>query len=291
MEFFDWMNVPQFFLYSFGATADTVEEVVAKQLHFQMIILCVAAGLYLICLIFGGMGMRAMAKRAGMKNSWMGFLPFTNTYYAGKLAGETNFFGQKMKRTGLYAMLAEILYVALEVFLLVMNIMLIKTEAYTLSTDSYDNAVWKLTASLIPENRLWLVDATTYVEMISYLMWFVMIVYFCVLFTALFRKYYARSPMLMTILCAILPFRGFVLFAVRNNTPVDYNAYMRRRAEEFARRNQPYGGYNGYNGNQGYNGGGNGSAPPDPFGDFNSSGNGSSNDTSNDNPFDDFKNN
>ncbi len=296
MEFFDLMSIPQFFLYSMGATADTVEEVVAKLLQIYMITFCVAAGLYLICLIFGGIGMMTMAKRVGLKHSWMGFLPFTNTYFAGKLAGETNFFGQKMKRTGLYAMLLEMLYVALEVFLLVMNIMLVKTGAYALGTDAYGNEVWELTQTLIPADRAWLVDAITYTEMISYLLFFVMVVFFCVLFIALFRKYYARSPILMTFLCVILPCRGFVLFAVRNNTPVDYNAYMRRKAEEFARRNQPYGGYNGgYGGQGGYGQGGNvggNDAPPDPFGDFGSSQGGSpqSGGSQNENPFDEFKN-
>ena len=52
----------------------------------------------------------------------MAFLPFFNTYYAGKLAGETQFFGQKMKRVGLYAMISEILYVGLQLFVLVADI-------------------------------------------------------------------------------------------------------------------------------------------------------------------------
>ena len=60
----------------------------------------------------------------------------------------------------------------------------------------------------------------------------------------------------MTVISVILPLRGFVLFAVRNNTPVDYEAYLRER---YGRYQAPPDG---------------GSRPPeqpDPFGDFSSS--------------------
>lgn len=293
MEFFDLMSIPQFILSYFTVvSAETAEAYAAYLLRYYTISLSVTVGLYLILLILGGIGLYTMAKRAGMNGRWMAFIPFLNTYYAGKLAGETHFFGQKMKRAGLYAMLMEILYVALEVFLAVTAIILTKTCAYSLEYDRYGNLAWTFNSSRVPSSLQWLVNVQYYTGLIAYLLWFVLLVFMCVLFTALFRKYYARSPVLMTFLCAILPFRGIVLFAVRKNTPVDYNAYMRRRAEEFARRNQPYGGYNnynGYNGNGGYNGnnnGFNGAPPDDPFNEFGSKSSGNAPDD----PFDEFKN-
>ena len=99
--------------------------------------------------------------------------------------------------------------------------------------------------------------------------------FFCVLFIAFFRKYFARGVFWMTLLSTIVPLRGVAIFAVRNNTPVDYDAYMRRRMEEYARRQQGYGqgGYGGYGGNGGYGGydadGNRTNAPQDdPFSDF-----------------------
>ena len=122
MEFFGLINVVQFFLeyFSFGSSFSSLEERVNYVINTQTISLYVAAGLYVVCLVFGGIGMTVMAKKVGMKHSWLAFLPFANTWYAGKLAGETQLFGRKMKRVGLYAALAEFFFVALSVFGLVL---------------------------------------------------------------------------------------------------------------------------------------------------------------------------
>ncbi|MGN0822515.1 MAG: hypothetical protein ACI4NG_01950, partial [Candidatus Gallimonas sp.] len=187
--------------------------------------------IYAVCLVFGGIGMREMAKKAGLKHSFLAFLPFANTYYAGKIAGESSFFGQKMKRGGLYAMLAEIACFALNVFLLVRLLLIDRYYVANPPGDVYSGQYVGY-----PERYEWLVRGEWTFQMIMMLLSLVQVIFFCVVYTAVFRKYYARNPFLMTVLCAIFPFRGFVLFAVRNNTPVDYNAYMRRYAEEYARR-------------------------------------------------------
>ena len=101
MEFFDWINVVQIFTEYFTvATVSSAAEYVQVVLRILYISVGVAGGLYLICLILGGLGMHTMAKKVGMKHSWLAFLPLANTWYAGKLAGETRLFGQKMKRAG-----------------------------------------------------------------------------------------------------------------------------------------------------------------------------------------------
>lgn len=271
MEFFDWLNIPQVFLQFIRQTADTSAEVARKMLMNQIICLSVAGGLYLIGLLLGGFGLYAIAKRAGIKHGFLGFLPFGNTYLAGKIAGEASFFGQKMKRAGLYAMLLEIVYSAFEIMFIVINFLLIRPEYYHLVPDG-DNSYWTLNPSAIPANLQWMYTASSYANLVATLLWFLVIVFFCVVFFAFFRKYYARSPFLMVFLCVVLPFRGFAIFAVRNNKPVDYNEYLRRRAEEYA-RNNPYGPYGGGYGPYGGNGGenGNGGNAPDPFSDFGSS--------------------
>ena len=80
MEFFDWMNVPQFFIENF-LWANTAEEYISIQRMGLMISLIVAGALYLIGHIFGGIGLYTIAKREGIKHPWLGFLPFLNTWY------------------------------------------------------------------------------------------------------------------------------------------------------------------------------------------------------------------
>ncbi len=283
MEFFELTSIPQtIYQVFYGGITMT-------QLWIS---LGVAGGLMLVCLLFGGLGLMTMAKKAGVKHGWLGFLPFACTYFAGKLAGETTFFGSKMKRAGLYAMLAEIFCVVGNVFVLVLSVYLSRPEFYEYGVDELGEYS-RFAAELVPEGMRWTVNCSLAMEIITYLAGFVQLFLFCILYNALFRKYYARSPFLMTFLCAVLPLRGFVLFAVRNNTPVDYDALMRRRMEEIRRQQQQYGQYGQYGP---YGGAPN---PPaggaqnggEPFGDFpdaNKDGQTGGGDAKNDSPFDDF---
>ncbi len=283
MEFFDWINVVQIFTQYFTVvpTQPSAAEYVELLRQILLISVGVAGGIYLICLIFGGIGMTAMAKKVGMKHSWLAFLPFANTWYAGRLAGETQLFGKKMKRVGLYAMLAEVVYVAINVFSLVVRFGLNQPGYFV---EQYNDSGTLINIDIDPERipmaLRWLVTANIVLDVVKSISYIAMLFFLCVLFYAFFRKYYARGPFLMTFMCALLPLRGFVIFAVRNNTPVDYNAYMRRKMEEY--RRQQGGGYGPYNGG-GYDAYGNpasgGGGEDDPFSDFKgppSSGGGSS---------------
>lgn len=274
MEFFDWVNVVQIFTQYFTVVPTQPSAAEYGELLRQILLISVgvAGGIYLICLIFGGIGMTAMAKKVGMKHSWLAFLPLANTWYAGKLAGETQLFGKKMKRIGLYAMLAELACIAINVFALVVRFGLYQPGYFV---ERYNDSGTLISIGLdterIPVGLRWLVTANIVCEVLNYIAYIALIFFLCVLFYAFFRKYYARGPFLMTFMCAVLPLRGFVIFAVRNNTPVDYNAYMRKKMEQYARARQqadPYGGYGqgGYDayGNQTNSGAGN----DDPFSDF-----------------------
>lgn len=300
MEFFNWVLIVQV-IYAFATYTQTPT---VSSLQQQMYVsFGVAAGVFVVCLILGGIGLTQMAKGQGVKPSVLAFLPFANTYYAGKVAGEAYFFGQKMKRGGLYAMLAEIVYVTLNSLFYAFDSMLLPHGAFVQTGDTitfeYVN---------IPDDLQWANNALTPLNALSYIAEITMFVFFFVVFLALFKKYYAKRPVLMTVLSAVFPFRAFTLFAVRNNTPVDYNAFLRRRAEAYARQaygNPPQGGYGGqggYSNPNGQNAGGNPGGAPDPFGEFGSSpnppangANGSDNsggasgsDGGNDSPFSDF---
>ena len=205
MEFFDWMIIPQIVMQFFGQTEfETLEALIDSYINIQTISLYVAAGLYLICLIMGGLGMMVMAKRVGLKNRWMGFVPFLNTYYAGKLAGETRIFNQKMKRVGLYTMIVEIVYVAFNVFTLVIWFALMNPAYYATIDQADGSQIAQFDPDLVYD-KAWMVTADTVCGILSYFVYFVLIFFMCILFYAFFRKYYARGPFLMTFLCAIPP--------------------------------------------------------------------------------------
>ena len=284
MEFFDLFNVPMMFMeeiINFVVKPDIqdVYDFSNVVLSYYLFAALGALGVYVILLIFGGIGLSKLAKKQGLKHRWMGFLPFFNTYYAGKLAGETQFFGQKMKRVGLYAMLTEILYVVLQLFLMIATVISYFPQYRTLEVD--EGVMTGIANSDMPA---WLEPTILYGSLVAYLIWFFVIIFFCVLFIAFFRKYYARGPILLAFLSAVLPFRGITIFAVRNNAPVDYNDYIRRRTQAYMRSNgynqPPYGPYGPQSGPQ------NGPDPFDGFGGPNSGNSGKS--SSDDDPFSEF---
>ncbi len=291
MEFFEMYNLVYEIesLFSLGDDLETARRLIWERMSIS---LGVGAGLYLLLLLLGGFGIYTMAKRSGMKYPWMGFIPFANTYYIGKLAGEANFFGQKMKRAGLYAMLAEIAYFAINLITLIADFLLVPYYDTIERVDVFGEVQSYIgpTAESTPSSLQWAFNGfSTYAfTIVSYAALIALTVLSCVVYVALFRKYFARNPILMTFLCALFPVRGIVLFAVRKNNPVDYDMYMRRRMEEMARRSYGYGpGGTGTYGSgtpgSGTPGGGYGSGTPggygpgdarpadtpqDPFGDF-----------------------
>lgn len=276
MEFFEWLDIPRFFMQAFSwavlsgnPSADA--EAAAAVLRLSLAVSLAAAGvLYLVELILGGFGMKKLAARAGIKHPFLGFLPFANTWYAGKLAGEANFFGQRMKRAGLYAMLLEIGYVLLEIFTVVLSFFCLQgkyLEWVPVSENSVQGS-WGLSQrAMEADGKAWMLNAINYCDLAAYLVRFLVIIFICVVFIAFFRKYFARSPILMTLISVIFPLRGFTVFAVRNNAAVDYNEYLRRRMESYRPR-PPYGGGGSGGPDQGGSGQDGQSGGDDPFGDF-----------------------
>ncbi len=305
MEFFDFAYIAQLLMqYTMSFTVDVsadlqtqLEAFVAAYRQAMLIGLCIAAGIYLVCLVMGGIGMHVMAKKRGMKGSWMAFLPFLNTLYAGKLAGETNFFGKKVKWMGGAAALLEFVHVGLSVFSFYILFSFMRPEycdPITTADGLFGGA--EFVSSKLPVGMRWMLTADTVCEILTYVFYLLLLLAMCMMFYSFYRKYYARSPFIMMFLSALLPFRGFVIFAVRNNTPVDYDAWMRQRMEEFSRRQQQgrpgnYGGYGGYSGPQDGSGTyGDSAQGTEPFSDFGgpNSSNGSNGSGGGDSPFSDF---
>lgn len=228
MEFFEYLRIPQYIMQFMrnGSGGISLDEL--------YIMFCVAGGAYLICLILGGLALYVMAERADVKHSWLGFIPFANTYYAGKVAGEVTFFGKKMKRAGLYAMIAEIVYAALEILSLVSSVLLSDPAFYETSYIE-GNATLIFNIQSVPSGMRWLAGASNWFAILALVADLVMIVFLCAVYNGLYRKYSPRNAYIMTVFSVILPIRAFFMFAVRNNTPVDYNEYMKKRIEQAMR--------------------------------------------------------
>lgn len=286
MEFFDWLQAPWLVIeYMNLGNVSSAAEAAALTLKILYISLGVAAGLYLLGHLLGGIGLMKIAKRQNLSYWWFGFIPFANTYLIGALAGEVSIFGKKCKRIGLYAMLAELFYVLLEVVLLILTFMLTNADFYALQSIGGEY-YFDFSAELfktIYANFGWVLSLQLALEIIDAIWWFVTFFLMCSLFYAFFRKYYARSPFLMTFLCAFLPFKGYVLFAVRNNNPVDYTSYRQRQYEEILRQQQRQ-----YGGNAPFTPYGSGGDPFSEFGQGDSNANGNGSGGSNDSPFNDF---
>lgn len=299
MEFFSWMIVPQIVLSFLSFEVDdTVASVVAMQRMAMIISLSVAGGLYVIGHIFGGIGLYTMAKRAGDKFAWMAFVPFLNTYLSGRLAGETSVFGVKVKRIGLYVTIAEVLYVGIEIFSLVLSMQLLNAAWCDFATQNVNGVQVPVGLEYVldrmPIAMRWMPTAETVVAIVAEIWSLITLFAFIMLYSAFFRKYYAGGPFVMAFLCSFFPVRGYVLFAVRHNTPVDYNQWMQERIRRMQQQQQPHGPYGGggygggpyggpYGGGsgEGYGGsGGNGGGPQSPDEPFS--------DASSDEPFSDL---
>ena len=204
MELFSTVFLPQ---YIFGAAAQSDDPYLR-----WWIMLGIAGGFVLFGLVLGGIGLNTMAKRAGMKYGFLGFLPFANTYLAGQMAWKIARGGivnrvpalgariAGVKRPGLIVAFAELVFAGLTVALVAVSILEIDT--------AQDSFIWTGTNSFI----LTAVDfifgvPCLFVCMVPYLM--------------LYRKYSPRKTGLLFLLTFMLPLRGVVLFVLRNRMPVE----------------------------------------------------------------------
>jgi len=209
--------------------------------------------LWAVCYVFLGIGLYVMAKRRKVSYAWLAFVPIASTYLLGKLVGEINFFGLKIKHLGLYATIAEVVSVAL----------LIGTDLFYLDLigetwnfhavidgkiieDTF-NTIYGLTnketgeiiqngmiAELARGARLVyvLAEIALYVDM---LVQFVLMIF-------LFRNYAPKSAFLLSILALVLdPIAGpVIIFAIRKNSWMEYRDYMKMKAQSMFGGGNPY---------------------------------------------------
>ncbi len=237
----------------------------------------VAFAVWLGLFVLQGFGLYAMASNRGMKDKWKAFVPFLNVHYIGKLSGDCYFLSQRVKRAGLYAMLAQIAVTLIAATVAASEIYLCSMHG-TPKLDEWGSAYWTGLQGFS-------LTVFQFYNVGSYLLPIVQLVYeilMLVLVLGLYKKYNPQNYMALGFLELFVPLsRYIVIFVLRNRKAVDYDAYMRARREAYMRYRQqnqnpygnPYGNpYNTPYGNPYANANSpkNAPKPEDPFSEFDS---------------------
>lgn len=245
----------------------------------------------LVFFILQGVALYCMAKKRGIGRRWMAFVPFANVMLIGRLAGEVTFFGQRIKRAGLYAMIVRMIVAAIVCSYVIVEIYLNKQGC--IGYEPVDGVLEEYRRYFANGTRFernlfrYYNDAANLIYMIFGLIGEVLML---VLLCALFKQYAPERYMLLTVLTVFIPLSRYVItFVLRNRRAVNYQAYMRAKRESYMRRQQQYYGQGGYNPYGGAPHGGTpygGQTPPqnkpeEPFSEFSS-------DKKADDPFSEF---
>ena len=186
------------------------------------------AGLF----VLQGVGLYAMAKKQNVDKAWRAFVPFVNLLLIGQLAGECTVFGKKMKRVGLYAMIAQIVGTAVCVFEIFSDLYLYTVEGVP-TYDQYNNPYWLGATgfSLFLTNYLTISGVVLpFVQMAYEIMIFIIVM-------SLYKKYVPNSYLGLGVLSLFFPLaRYIVVFAIRNRPLIDFEAYMRAKREAYRYR-------------------------------------------------------
>ena len=187
--------------------------------------------------VLQGLGIYRMAKNRGIKKRALAFIPFVNLWYMGKLAGTCSFYGQKIKRAGLYTMLVQIISSVLSILQMVGLVYLMTKYGALLLNDNgqlnqsiiygtFDNFIFSF---IDISGLILLILAVVYCFMMNILM------------SGIYKQYAPGSYRMLGLLTLICPpSRGIVMFVMRNRKAIDYEAYIKARHEEYLRRQQQY---------------------------------------------------
>lgn len=190
------------------------------------------AGLF----VLQGAGLYTMAKRLNIQKKWLAFVPFANVILLGKITGECQIFGQRMKRAGLYAMLAQIACVLATALYLAAELYLYLQHGAPIVDNNFESSYWGLTgiAGKIEKFYEIIPYVTGILELIAQVLFYVLIVGLC-------KKYAPHNYMFLSLLTLFVPMARFVLvFCLRKRQPINYEAYMRAKREAYYRRQQQY---------------------------------------------------
>ncbi len=239
-----------------------------------LVLSIVAFVLWLAVFILQGVGLYKMAKKANVKRRHLAFVPFGQILLVGELAGEISFFGHKIRRLGLYALILEIIAaIYYVVFAYSLYVLFVENGSNIEIVTNYHQ--WtNLSSYALGWKKFY--DISSFVIEIMSLIHAIVIL---MLYLGFYKRYSYRHNVILSLGGIFIPFfNGIATFVLRNREQVDYEAILRARQEEYRRRQQqwqsgqsPYGGpYNTpyAGGNAGNGSSQQPSSPEDPFGEF-----------------------
>lgn len=209
----------------------------AKSLYFGVLIaVLIWTGLF----VLQGVGLCLMAKKQNVSKRWRAFVPFANLLLIGKLAGEANFFGNKVKRAGLYAMLAQI-FTTLFCFAEIFAVLYLSTVKGLPTFDDLGRPYWSNVEGFSYAMTVLLNVCTMFSPILQ--MIYEVLIFIIVL--ALYKKYVPSSYFGLGVLTLFIPLARYItVFAIRNRDVVDYETYMRAKYAEYMQQR----GYTSYGG-------------------------------------------
>lgn len=223
----------------------------ALDLLATLIVAGIAFALWLTMFIMQGLGLRRLAKRAGLSKPWLAFVPFAHVFLLGKLTGEVSFFGHRIRRLGLYAMLVEIVAAIYYVLMSVAIFILFVQNGASIETS---NAYYFRWTDLPVAARGW----ETFFNLSYYnlipIFSLVHAIVLLILYMGFYKRYAPRSYFILSFAGILVPFfSGFAIFALRKREPIDYEAILRARQAAFRAQQQsnPWQGGYGYGGSYG----------------------------------------
>ncbi|MBE5746559.1 MAG: hypothetical protein E7352_00045 [Clostridiales bacterium] len=236
----------------FGRVDPTDTARYANSLLIQAII---SIGVGLAFFILQGFAVYCMAKKRGVRRKGLAFVPFANIILIGKLAGETTFFGQKMKRTGLYTMIAQIFVSLLALSYIFVDVYLHQSGCigYVIEEETIDRyrQYW---VNGTPFQEFLFEDFFDIVYLLNMIFGLLCEILMLILLSALYKQYAPDKHTWLTILTLFIPIaRCIILFVLRRRKAVDYQAHMRAKYDAYMRQyHQRYGQNGGYNPYGGY---------------------------------------
>lgn len=205
-----------------------------------------AVGVYLLLFLLEGIGLYQMAAKQNVNHRWQAFVPFANTYLIGRLAGVCPFWGKNIKRIHVWLLLTEIVAFLFSASYFTFQLLAMYTTTFSEVQYFTTEVISGIEIQSIHFSNAGLEAFNNVMPLVTNLFDIVYFFFLIIALVNLFRKYSARRGLTITMWCVIgevfvgVPLQGIFLFAMRNNKPVDYAEYIKRKQAEFIRQQQAY---------------------------------------------------
>jgi hypothetical protein len=163
--------------------------------------------------ILRGLAIFNMSKARGFEYGWLGFIPYARDYQLGQIAGEIEFGNKKIKNTGVWLVLAPILYnVVVSVGAAIMLVPYFMT-IFSLSYDPSPEEIMGPIVVLLISMFVFIVIALV-AQVLFYLVWFLAI-------HKIFSQYSTgQKPVFYLIIALFVPLGQDILLFMHSKRPM-----------------------------------------------------------------------